>query len=417
MPRLREPVVFETTFGSYQVTELIGEGGAGRVYGGTGLDGKPVAIKVLAADRASREKRKRFKNEIVFSMQNRHRNVVTVLDHGLSAGGSIDGPFYVMPRYESSLRQLMKDGIAPELALSLFSQILDGVEAAHLQGVVHRDLKPENILYEPSSKNLVVADFGIAKFTEEFLATSVETSPTQRLANFQYAAPEQRTPGSQVGTPADVYALGLMLNEMFTGAVPQGTEYKTIGSVAKEMAFLDEVVARMLRQQPQERAGSIADIKVLIQRHKAEAVTLQRLSQIDSTVIPVGEIDDPSALEPPKLIDVDWDGSRLTLILDRSVSEGWVNTFKNPRWSHTSVLGRGPETFSISGNRAVVAAQDHEVQQVVDYFKSWLGPVTQRLRQFLEDENRRREVERKESLRKEREAEERRLTLRRNIRI
>jgi serine/threonine protein kinase len=104
--------------------------------------------------------------------------------------------------------------------MAIFSQILDGVEAAHLQNVIHRDLKPENILCDQNFATIAIADFGTARFTEDILATAIETGPSQRLANFQYAAPEQRTVGGDVQATADIYALGLMLNELFTGSVP-----------------------------------------------------------------------------------------------------------------------------------------------------------------------------------------------------
>jgi serine/threonine protein kinase len=114
------------------------------------------------------------------------------------------------------------------------------VEAAHLKGAVHRDLKPENILFDRRSNTPAVADFGVASFTDDIVATLVETSPAQRLANFMYAAPEQRTPGREVGPTADVYALGLMLNEMFTSNVPHGTEYRLIADVSAEFGYLDQ---------------------------------------------------------------------------------------------------------------------------------------------------------------------------------
>ena len=121
-----------------------------------------------------------------------------------------------MPRYAGSLRELMGN-VHPSDVTQLFSQILDGVEAAHLKGVTHRDLKPENILCDGASRSLAVADFGIASFTADALLTAVETAPGQRLANFQYAAPEQRERGREIAATADIYALGLMLIEMFTG--------------------------------------------------------------------------------------------------------------------------------------------------------------------------------------------------------
>jgi serine/threonine protein kinase len=188
-----------------------------------------------------------------------------------------------------------------------------------LQGVVHRDLKPENILYESVTQLPAIADFGIASFTEELLVTQVETLPTQRLANFQYAAPEQRIPGSSVSASADIYALGLILNETFTGTVPHGTEYRLIIQISKELGFLDDIVARMLRQAPEERPASIGELKGLVQRHQSEAISIQRLSEINGTVIRTEEVDVP--FEPPQLVDFDWSGGTLTLILDRPVTQ------------------------------------------------------------------------------------------------
>src|ERR1700724_951360 len=121
-----------------------------------------------------------------------------------------------MPLAQGSLRELMNDGMHAEAVLQQFGQIWNGVESAHLQDVWHRDLKPENVLILDKTC-LAIADFGVARFAQEELYTLVETRPHARLANFLYAAPEQRTRGAPTDHRADIYALGLMLNEMFTG--------------------------------------------------------------------------------------------------------------------------------------------------------------------------------------------------------
>ena len=200
-----------------------------------------IAAKVLT--QSSSDKRRRFKNEIEFLCRNKHKNIVTVVDYGLSTSDDIRGPFYVMPRYDGNAREFMGK-VPPNIAFSHFCQIMDGIEAAHLQGVTHRDLKPENILFNEKASVLAIADFGIANFPVETVATIVKTGPSQRLANFQYAAPEQRVPGRQVSETADIYALGLMLNELFTGEVPHGTDFRSIASVVKEIEYLDDVVSR-----------------------------------------------------------------------------------------------------------------------------------------------------------------------------
>jgi serine/threonine protein kinase len=313
----------------------LSEGGAGRVYGGFDDAGSPLAIKVLT--NPSTDQRKRFKNEIRFLSLNKHRNIVEVTDSGLCQAG----PFYVMHRFDSSVRPLIGK-LEPVEVLSLYSEVLDGVEAAHFQDVVHRDLKPENILYDSRKRRPAIADFGVARFGMDMLSTLVETSPGQRLANFQYAAPEQRMRGGQVTVRADVYALGLILNELYTGAVPHGTKYKTISDVAPEFGFLDNIVARMLRQNPAERPVSITEVKQLIQRYRAEVVTLQKLSKLRGAVIPQYEIDEPLAHNPPIVVGAGWTNGILTLTLDRPVTSEWVQALRQVG-SYYSVLGAEPE--------------------------------------------------------------------------
>ena len=76
----------------------------------------------------------------------------------------------------------------------------------------------------------------------------METKATAKMANLGYAAPEQRMRGTEIDHRADIYALGLMLNEMFTALVPHGAGYKTIGAVAANYSYLDPIVERMIQQ-------------------------------------------------------------------------------------------------------------------------------------------------------------------------
>jgi hypothetical protein len=210
-----------------------------------------------------------------------------------------------------------------------------------------------------------VADFGIARFTEDQLHTLVETTAASRLANFQYAAPEQRVPGQQVGQPADIYALGLMLNELFTGAVPHGTEYRRIENVAEKYGFLDAVVAQMIRQAPNERPGSIAEIKGLIQRHQADAVSLQKIDELKKVVVPEGEVTDPLAFEPPRVVGADYQNGTLRLKLDRPVTNDWVRALVN-MGSYRAPMNAPPHAFQFNGADVSVQISDHEAQFAID---------------------------------------------------
>src|SRR5262249_38541747 len=162
----------------------------------------------------------------------------------------------------------------------------------------------------------------------EDLYTLVETRPGDRLANFLYAAPEQRSRGQAVTQTADIYALGLMLNEMFTGSVPGGQGYQTIGSVAPNYSYLDDLVTQMIQHDPANRPASIAVIKQELIGRRNDFVTLQQLNALKQQVIPVSELDDPLIDDPPRLVN--WDHfiekNKLivTLILSRHVNETWI---------------------------------------------------------------------------------------------
>ena len=380
------------------------------MYGAVDEGGNRFAIKVLTA--TTTDKRRRFKNEISFLLTNKHPNIVSVTDHGLSELG----PFYVMHRYDGSLREFLKLQSSNEDRLTVFSRVLDGVEAAHLLGTSHLDLKPENILYSNATKSPAVADFGIASFTGDLLLTLVRTDDRQRLANFVYAAPEQRVPGTRVDGRADIYALGLMLNEMFTGHIALGSEYATVAATAPEFAFLDQVVAKAIRQDQNQRYRSIEELKSDIAHQRREFISFQKLTRITETVVPEGEIDDPLAFVPPKITQIDWENGVLTLKLDQAVHAKWTRALHNIG-NYTSVMGIPPTAFQFSGDTARVNMQASDVQRVIDFFKQWLPSASQTLRLELEREyaEQRRQAERALAVRKSQE--EARLNVLRNVKF
>ena len=317
------PSSFETATNEYKSEGSIGNGGCGTVFRVRDSDNSLYALKLLTEVEAI--KRKRFKNELTFCQENRHPHIVKVLDHGVAKSGDESRPFYVMPLYQSSLRTLMKKGIASEDVLKLFSDMLDGVEAAHLLGVFHRDLKPENLLVELPGPRIVVADFGIAHFEEELLKTIVETKVGDRVGNYLYSAPEQRITGPVPDHRADIFALGLILNEMFTGEVPHGTGHKPITSVEPDFAYLDPIVEKMIRQKPAERHGSIREIKSELNLYADEFVAHQKLDQIRKTVVPATKPEDPLDGIDVSATEFSYDDSgHLTFRLEPKPPSGWI---------------------------------------------------------------------------------------------
>lgn len=411
MSQLKKSVELETAFDSYTLSELIGQGGAGRVYGGLDSSGMHVAVKILSSN--DREKRKRFKNEIGFLFRNKHKNIVTVSDFGMSGEGY---PFYAMPRYKGSLRNFMRNGLPPDQALALFSQILDGVEAFHYLGVVHRDIKPENILLDGLQGNLAISDFGIAHFEEEFLMTSIDTQPTTRLANFQYAAPEQRISGTKATASTDIYALGLILNEMFTTQVPHGTDFKAISAVSSRHAYLDPLVGEMIRQDPGSRPQTIHDIKSKIASYNAAAINFQKLQSLERIVVKEDELFDSLSEHPPRIVNASWDDGVLRMELDQPVNGEWIHALRN-MGSYSSIWGLGPDTYRIGKNIVEVSAESRQAQQVIDQFKNWLPQVTQIYKNNLKQKVKIAARSRQERLDRERIALQTKMEVNQNLRF
>ena len=255
-----------------------------------------------------------------------------------------------------------------------FGQLLDGVEAAHLHGACHRDLKPENVLFDEKSDTLVIADFGIAHFEEEDLHTAVETRTDARLANFLYAAPEQRTRETTADTRADIYALGLILNEMFTGVVPHGTGFRRIADVAPDFGYLDVVVEAMIQQDREKRFSSIDLIKRDIMARSNEVLVRQRLNTLKTEIIPEVEVDDPVVNNPIKIKSVDYNSGLLIFTLTAPPPPNWIMEFKNPQSSFNYIQGKAPTSFDFNGDKAVIpfGSQDNAPQVLVNHMNSYV---------------------------------------------
>lgn len=253
---------YRTVFHVYQPEKKpVGEGGNGTVYKVRRDDNQPFAMKLLTKVDLQSSRRNRFSNELWFCAQSDHPNIVKVSDWGLSAHGG--EPFYVMQLLDCSLRKLIDDGIDPDDVPKLFATALAGVEAAHKKGIYHRDLKPENLLCDRRSGELVVADFGIAHFTPDTMRAHVDTQRGAWVANRNYAAPEQRQKNGEVDHRADIYALGLILNEMFTGELALAPDQKLIADAAPRYAHLDNLVRMMLSKTPADRPAIAKILKAL----------------------------------------------------------------------------------------------------------------------------------------------------------
>jgi len=399
-----KPDSLDSTFATYTVGVQVGQGGNGFVYEVANESGNKFAAKILNPSAALKKRKlKRFKNEILFGTNNYHDNIIRVMDHGLTQD---DLPFFIMPLYEGSLDSLLPR-IDEDAALGVFLKILNGVEAAHLLGVTHRDLKPQNILYRDNGDELVIADFGIALFNEEELYTAVETKDTDRLANFVYAAPEQKIRDREVTKSADIFSLGLILNELFTKEVPQGKNHKTIGKASEKHTYLDQVVDKMMQSAPGDRYGDIDAIKSDISNRGKEYVSRQKISKLKAKVIPEESIEDPFFDEPMEIVNVDFvDGSLLRLTMNHEVTPQWRQTFLEiASKSHYDFAA--PGHFKFKNDVISLTTTLERAEMIVTKFKEWLpdidayyrGEVTRK----ISERKHAREADRKKAIKLEEE--------------
>jgi serine/threonine protein kinase len=405
---------------TYEVNKSLGEGGAGIVFAATRDDGEAVALKVLRPSSGSREKLKRFRNELYFCLRTSDPHIVPVTDFGLISTDEGAATYYVMPRMASSLREHIKGGISATEANRLLVNMLNAVEAAHLRGVWHRDLKPENFLVKTNG-DLVLSDFGAAHFHTDLLLTSVETKPQHRLANFEYAAPEQRRKGDAVDSRCDIYALGLMTHELFTGHVPHGKGHELISATLPDYAYLDEIVEWMTQHAPARRPSSIDEIRLRIDALGKEAGSRRRILELENKVVSSGESDDPLIISPPRLTGIDVQDRTLHLHLSTPVTSSWVYSFQNTNYRN-AMLGAAPSDFSFNGNRASLtirynAASRENLQQVIEDFKRFLELGAAAYKERVEKERRQSEQEAQRQRGAQLKAERERLTLLQQLRI
>jgi serine/threonine protein kinase len=261
--------LFHTPLETYTRVKQIGQGGTGVVVEVRDQVGRSFALKYLRPGHSNAQRMVRFRNEIRFGQRSVHPNIVSVVDVGK---GILDDPeslFFVMPIYPLTLRQVLEQGIASHVGMSIFMKLLDGIEAAHLAGVFHRDLKPENVLLSADLSEVRIGDFGIANFSEEEIYTEAETRAGDRFGNFVYAAPEQRIRGATQDRRADFFSLGLILNELFTHEVPHGSGYRRISSMDPACGYLDAVVESLIQQSPERRPASADEIRDLLIKRRS----------------------------------------------------------------------------------------------------------------------------------------------------
>jgi len=252
--------------GRYRIVSLLGRGGMGEVYRAEDLRlEQPIALKFLPLELVGDEDhRRRLFEEVRVARRVSHPNVCRVHDVGEEAGQTYLTMEYVDGEdLASLLRRIGR--LPPDKAIEIAHQLCAGLAAAHEQGVLHRDLKPANVMVDGEGR-VRIADFGLAA-----VATRLGGDQA-RVGTPRYMAPEQLA-GREVSAQSDLFSLGLVLFELFTGR--PAFEARTLDelvrahesgspSPAEHLPDIDPaveaVIARCLAHDPRERPRSAREV-------------------------------------------------------------------------------------------------------------------------------------------------------------
>ena len=268
----------------YEIQQVLGAGGMGMVLKAYDRElDETVAVKVLRADLAgSEDMARRFRTEIKLARRVRHRNVCGIHEYGSDGGVS----YIAMELIQGTdLKHLIKQKGAFRTveAFDVCIQIADGLQAIHDAGIIHRDLKTSNAMLDPKGR-VALMDFGIAKDTQQSMTLGA-TAVGQIIGTPEYMSPEQAR-GEKIDARSDLYALGIIIFEVFSGHVPfQGTTpiatlFKTLeeppplegGRAAGIPRCVIPILAKALAKHPAERFQSARDMAEALRAARAEIV-------------------------------------------------------------------------------------------------------------------------------------------------
>ncbi len=291
----------------FEFVELLGQGGMGAVYKARQprLD-RYVAIKLLPAFAGLDEHNfaERFEREARAMAKMNHPNIVTVHDFGETDAGHR----YIVMEYVDGydLHHAIQSGeLTSKHVLAWIPLICKALDYAHEHGLVHRDIKPANILISKEGE-VKVGDFGLAKLVGRKHETSI-TKTRVSMGTPDYAAPEALEEGGVVDRRADIYSLGVLCYELFTGKVPRGA-WKPPSAYTDIDVRLDQIIIKAMQPDAEHRYQSVSQMLESLNdvRNSPKMV----VSQSSSKQLLTGTVNVPSKKDIESLTGGDKSGSK-----------------------------------------------------------------------------------------------------------
>jgi eukaryotic-like serine/threonine-protein kinase len=270
----------------YRIESLLGEGGMGAVYLATDeFMHERIALKTLRREFSGNDELiRRFHKEVQLARKVTHINVCRVFEVGVHKAGNRSVHFFTMQllQGETLAARIRRAGpVPPDEAVQLAVQMADGLEAAHLAGIIHCDFKSSNVML--SQGKAIITDFGLAGLepgynTSESPASASLRTGSQLAGTIAYMSPEQLSEGT-VTAASDIYSFGIVLYEMVTASLPFDDRLLIRSAMQRASDFVPDVralapnlnrswsvaIAKCLQRDPAKRYSQARDVAIQLQ--------------------------------------------------------------------------------------------------------------------------------------------------------